>query len=68
MELGLGPGDFVLGGDPAPPPQKGVDPQIFGPCLLCQNGWMDQDGSFYIYDRPLTDTNVIAMSVRWIWW
>jgi len=22
-ELGLGPGDFVLDGDPAPPPQKG---------------------------------------------
>ena len=23
MEVGLGPGDFVLDGDPAPPPQKG---------------------------------------------
>jgi len=23
MELGLGPGDFVLDGDPAPPSQKG---------------------------------------------
>jgi len=23
MELSLGPGDFVLDGDPAPPPQKG---------------------------------------------
>jgi len=23
MELGLCPGDFVLDGDPAPPPQKG---------------------------------------------
>jgi len=23
MELGLGPGDFVLDGDPAPIPQKG---------------------------------------------
>jgi len=22
MEVGLGPGDFVLDGDPAPPPQK----------------------------------------------
>jgi len=33
MELGLGPRDFVLDGDPAPPPQKGA-PQIFDPCLL----------------------------------
>ena len=23
IEVGLGPGDFVLDGDPAPPPQKG---------------------------------------------
>ena len=26
MEIGLGPGDFVLDGDPALPPQKGVEP------------------------------------------
>ena len=34
--LGLGPGDFVLDGDPAPPSPKegGRTPQIFGPCLL----------------------------------
>jgi len=38
MEVALGPGDFVLDGDPAPPPQKGWNPQIFGPCLLWQNG------------------------------
>jgi len=46
--LGLGPGDFVLDGDPAPLPKKGVEPpaKIFGPCLLCQNGWMDQDGTW----------------------
>jgi len=25
MELGLGPGDFVLDGDPAPPPRKATD-------------------------------------------
>ena len=44
MELGLGPGDFVLDGDPAIPPQGGGAvplPPIFGPCLLCQTaGWM----------------------------
>jgi len=31
-EVGLGPGDIVLDGDPAPP--KGAQPPIFGPCLL----------------------------------
>ena len=44
-EVGLGPDDIVLDGDPAPPPQKGGGvPQIFDPCLLWPNGWMDQDG------------------------
>ena len=34
MELGLGTGDFVLDGDPAPPsPKGGAAPhQIFDPC------------------------------------
>ena len=27
MELGLGPGDFVLDRDPAPLPKKGAEPQ-----------------------------------------
>ena len=44
MEVSLGPGDLVLDGDHAPPPQKG---QIFGPCLLWPNGWMDQDGTWH---------------------
>jgi len=26
MEVGLGPGDFVLDGDPAPLPKKGAEP------------------------------------------
>ena len=47
MELSLGPGDFVLDGDPAPPPQKGHSPQIFGPCLLRPNGWMDEAGTWH---------------------
>jgi len=49
MEVGLGPGDFVLDGDPAPPRKKGTalnDP-IFGPCLLWPNGWMDEDATWY---------------------
>jgi len=49
MEVGLGPGDSVLDGDPAFPPQKGSgspDP-IFDPCRLWPNGWMDQDGTWH---------------------
>jgi len=30
MPVGLGPGHIVLDGDPAPPPQKGAEPPIFG--------------------------------------
>jgi len=46
MKVGLGPGDSVLDGDPRGPPQKrGEAPQIFGPCLLRPNGWIDQYGS-----------------------
>jgi len=52
MQLGLGPGDFVLDGDHAPPPQKGGGAsQIFGPCLLWPNGWMDK-GSTWHGSRP----------------
>jgi len=49
MELGLGSGDFVLDGDPAPPPQKGggPPPQIFGLCFLRPNGWMDEAGTWH---------------------
>jgi len=45
-ELGLSPGDFVLDGNPAPPPPKGHTP-IFGPYLLRPNGCMDQDVTWY---------------------
>jgi len=44
MEVGLGPGDIVLDGSPAPP--KGgttAPPTLFDPCLLWPYGWMDQD-------------------------
>jgi len=48
MEVGLGPGDFVLDGDPALPSQKmGRSTQIFDPCLLWPNGWMDQDDTWH---------------------
>ena len=47
VELGLGPGDFVLDGDPAPLIKRGGAPQIFCPCLLWSNGWMDQDRTWH---------------------
>jgi len=36
----------VLDGDPAVPPQSGTAP-IFSPYLLSQNGWTDQDATWY---------------------
>jgi len=47
-QVGLGPGHNVLDGYPAPPSQKREQsPPIFGPCLLCPNGWMDQDSTWH---------------------
>jgi len=47
MELGLGPGDFVLDVDPATPRKRAYPPHpIFGPCLLWPNGWMDEDAAW----------------------
>jgi len=42
MEIGLGPGDFVLDGNPAPPLPKVAEPHpIFGPCPLWPTaGWI----------------------------
>jgi len=44
-EVGLGPDDIALDGDPVPLFQKGdgAPSPIFGPCLLWPNGWMDED-------------------------
>jgi len=49
MELGLGPGDFVLDGDSLPLHKRGdgVPPPIFGPCLLWPNGWMYEAGTWH---------------------
>ena len=37
-KVGLGPGDTVLDGDPAPPKGEQQPPPIFGSCLLLPNG------------------------------
>ena len=46
MEVGLGLRDIVFDGDPANP-RKGHTHShpIFGPCLLWQNGWIDEDAT-----------------------
>ena len=43
LEIGRGPGDIVLDGDPAPPTERGTAPPLFGLYLLWPNGWMNQD-------------------------
>jgi len=45
-EVSVSSGHIVVDGDPAPLLQKGIDPTIFGPCLLWPNGWMDQDATW----------------------
>ena len=45
MEVGLGPGNIVLDGDP-PPPKNGHSTPLFSPCQW-PNGWMDQDAIWY---------------------
>jgi len=47
MKVGLGPGDFVLDGTQLHSPKRGRSPPIFVPCLLWQNGWMDQYGTWH---------------------
>ena len=59
-QLGLGPSHIVLDGDPAPPPQKGAEPPIFGPFLLWPNVWMHQDATWY-GSRPRPR----RLSVKW---
>jgi len=46
MEIGLGPGDIALDGDPAPV-EMGTAPPLFCPCLLWPNGWIDQDATWH---------------------
>jgi len=52
-EVGLGPSDIVLDGDPAPPTQLGTAalPNFFGLCPLWPNGCMNQDAT-QCADRP----------------
>jgi len=47
-EIGLGPGDIVLDGEPAPPPaERSTAASTFWPILLWLNGWIRQDTTWY---------------------
>ena len=46
MVVGIGPRDILLDGDPASRQKRGTAPN-FRPFLLWQNGWMDQDATWY---------------------
>jgi len=61
-EIGLGPGDIVLDGDPAPP--KGAQLPIFGPCLLWPNGHPSQLllGSFFVQSEKPSPYNMNAQN------
>jgi len=48
MEVGLGPGDFVLDGDPVSFPKRGRCPSsIFSPFLLSPNRCMHQNATWF---------------------
>jgi len=47
-ELGLGPSDIVLDGDPArPPPKRGHSPQFSAMSVVTRCVWMDYDATCY---------------------
>jgi len=66
--VGLGPGDIVLDGDPAPPPRKGhSSPPLFGHCSLWANGRPSQlllSTCFSLPSSLLTFKNVRRVSVN----
>ena len=53
MEVGLGPGNFVFDGDPAPPEKRAQPLPNFGQCLLGQTaGWMKTPLAAEVYLGP----------------
>jgi len=45
-EVGLGPGDIVLDGDPAPPPQKGHTPNFWSMSDVAK--WLDESRCYLV--------------------
>ena len=46
-EVGLGPGQIVLDGNPASPQKSGTQQPHFSAHVLWPNGWMNQDATWY---------------------
>jgi len=66
MELGLGPGDFVLDGDPAPPPQKGGRAPKCSAYVYCGQtaGWIKMVlGDFVLDGDPAHPLNFQPMFI-----
>jgi len=57
MEVGIGTGDLVLDGDPAPP-VKGAQPPVFGPCLLWPLLYGDEAPLLKGHSSPLFSAHV----------
>jgi len=47
MQVGLGLATLCYMGTELSLPQRGTAAPIFGPYLLCPDGWMDLDGTWY---------------------
>jgi len=47
MEVGLGPGDIVLDGDPVPSPKKAYSSPQFSAHALWSNSFINQDDTWY---------------------
>ena len=61
MELGLGPGNFVLDGDPAPLPKKGAEPPNFRPMFIVAKRLYGSRWYTWHGDRPQPR----RLCVRW---
>jgi len=63
MEVGLGPGQNVLDGNPATPHPNGHSPPILGPYMLWPNGWIVQDATWY-GGRPRSEQHCVRWGPR----
>jgi len=48
MEIGLGPGDIVLDGDPAPQRKRAQQPPLFGPCHVAKRSPISATAEFLL--------------------
>jgi len=56
MEVGFGPGDIMLDGDPAPLRKGAQQLSLFGPCLMWPNGHPSQQLQLLLNYNSLLET------------